>query len=172
MPLRNPAPQGTRILVVDDQPELAELIKTVLGEEGYEVSVCTDGRAAIQAIEKEMPAALILDIMMPKMNGVEVCKILRSKSEYNNTLIIFLTALSDESSQIKGLETGADDYVNKPISPKVLVSRVNAIFRRIHKEEGKAIKFGNMSIDPEKFMVVLNGKDVVLAKKEIELLYI
>ena len=106
------------------------------------------------------------------MNGVEVCKILRSKPEYNNTLIIFLTALNDEASQIKGLETGADDYVNKPISPKVLVSRVNAIFRRIYKEEGKILRLGNMVVDPEKFMVALDGKDIVLAKKEFELLYL
>jgi two-component system alkaline phosphatase synthesis response regulator PhoP len=110
--------------------------------------------------------------MMPKMNGVEVCKILRSKPEYNDTLIIFLTALSDETSQIKGLETGADDYVSKPISPKILVSRVNAIFRRLNKEEGKSIKLGNIVIDPEKFIVVLNGQDIVLAKKEFELLYL
>ena len=91
---------------------------------------------------------------------------------FQDTLIIFLTALSDEASQIKGLETGADDYVNKPISPKVLSSRVNALFRRINKEDGKTIKVGNISIDPVKFVASIDGKEVVLAKKEFELLYL
>jgi two-component system alkaline phosphatase synthesis response regulator PhoP len=117
------------------------------------------------------PDLLILDIMMPKMNGIEVCKVLRSKPEFNDTLIILLTALSDETSHINGLATGADDYLNKPVSTKVLISRVNAIFRRLHKEEVKSITIGNMVIDPVRFMVTLNGKDIVLAKKEFELLF-
>ena len=91
---------------------------------------------------------------------------------FQDTLIIFLTAMSDEASQIKGLETGADDYVNKPISPKVLVSRVNALFRRIYKEEGKTVSIGNIQIDPVRFMVAIDGSDIVLAKKEFELLYL
>jgi two-component system alkaline phosphatase synthesis response regulator PhoP len=127
---------------------------------------------ALDKVKSFRPDLVILDIMMPKMNGVEVCKILRSKEEYNETIILFLTALSDEASHINGLETGADDYVTKPISPKVLVSRVNAVFRRFHKEEGKSLKLGNMTIDPEKFMVTLDGKDIVLAKKEFELLFL
>jgi two-component system alkaline phosphatase synthesis response regulator PhoP len=110
--------------------------------------------------------------MMPRKNGVEVCQILRSLPAFQDTLIIFLTAMSDEASQIKGLETGADDYVNKPISPKVLVSRVNALFRRINKEEGKTVTAGNIQIDPVKFMVAIDGVDIVLAKKEFELLYL
>ncbi len=110
--------------------------------------------------------------MMPKMTGIEVCKILRSNPAFNDTLIILLTALSDDSSQINGLETGADDYINKPISPKVLVSRVNAIFRRLNNEEGKALTLGAMVIDPVRFVVTLNGKDIVLPKKEFELLFL
>lgn len=161
-----------KILVVDDEPDILEIISYNLIKEGYEILTAKNGIEGLEKAASFKPDLVILDIMMPKMNGIELCKILRSKAEYNDTLIILLTALSDESSQIKGLESGADDYVNKPISPKVLVSRVNAIFRRIHKEEGKALKLGNMVIDPEKFMVVLNGKDVVLAKKEFELLYL
>lgn len=161
-----------KILVVDDEPDILEIISYNLIKEGYEILTAKNGIEGLEKAASFKPDLVILDIMMPKMNGIELCKILRSKPEYNDTLIILLTALSDESSQIKGLESGADDYVNKPISPKVLVSRVNAIFRRIHKEEGKALKLGNMVIDPEKFMVVLNGKDVVLAKKEFELLYL
>ncbi|MDQ6814785.1 MAG: response regulator transcription factor [Bacteroidota bacterium] len=161
-----------KVLIVDDEPDILEIISYNLIKEGYETVTAKNGIEALEKTASFKPDLLILDIMMPKMSGIEVCKILRSRPEFNNTLIIFLTALSDETSQIKGLEMGADDYVNKPISPKVLVTRVNAIFRRIHKEDGKAIRLGNMIIDPEKFMIVLDGKDIVLAKKEFELLYL
>jgi two-component system alkaline phosphatase synthesis response regulator PhoP len=161
-----------KVLIVDDEPDILEIISYNLIKEGYEILTAKNGIEALDKVASYKPDLVILDIMMPKMSGVEVCKILRSKPEYNDTLILFLSALSDESSQIKGLETGADDYVSKPISPKVLVSRVNAIFRRLNKEEGKIIKLGNMVIDPERFMVILNGADVVLAKKEFELLYL
>jgi two-component system alkaline phosphatase synthesis response regulator PhoP len=161
-----------KVLIVDDEPDILEIISYNLKKEGYEIVTAKNGIEALEKASSFEPDLVILDIMMPKMNGIEVCKALRSKPEYNNTLIIFLTALSDESSQIKGLETGADDYVNKPISPKVLVSRVNAVFRRIHKEDGKTLRLGNMIIDPEKFMVVLDGSDIVLAKKEFAFLYL
>ena len=161
-----------KVLIVDDEADILEIISYNLIKEGYEILTAKNGIEALEKVGPFKPNLVILDIMMPKMSGVEVCKILRSKPEYNDTLIIFLTALNDESSQIKGLETGADDYISKPISPKVLVSRVNAIFRRLNKEEGNIIKLGNMVIDPVKFMVILNGEDVVLAKKEFELLYL
>lgn len=161
-----------KVLIVDDEADILEIISYNLIKEGYEILTAKDGIEALGKIGLFKPDLVILDIMMPKMSGVEVCKILRTKPEFNDTLIIFLTALSDESSQIKGLETGADDYISKPISPKVLVSRVNAIFRRLNKEEGKILKLGNMVIDPERFMVILNGNDIVLAKKEFELLYL
>ena len=161
-----------KVLIADDEPDILEIISYNLLKEGYRVETAKDGIDALDKISTFKPDLVILDIMMPKMNGVEVCKIMRSKPEYNDTLIIFLTALSDESSQIKGLETGADDYISKPISPKVLISRVNAIFRRLQLPEAKAITLGNMTIDPEKFMVTLNNKDIVLAKKEFELLHL
>lgn len=161
-----------KVLIVDDEPDILEIISYNLIKEGYEILTAKNGMEALEVVPSFKPDLIILDIMMPKMSGAEVCKILRLKPEYNDTLIIFLTALNDESSQIKGLETGADDYVNKPISPKVLVSRVNAIFRRLNKEDGKTIKLGNMVIDPERFMVILNGVDIILAKKEFELLYL
>jgi two-component system alkaline phosphatase synthesis response regulator PhoP len=111
--------------------------------------------------------------MMPKKNGVEVCEILRAQPAFKETLILFLTALSDEGSHVKGLEMGADDYVTKPISPKILISRVNALFRRVNKDpEEKVLKIENLSIDPAKFEVMVDGKDVTLAKKEFELLYL
>jgi two-component system, OmpR family, alkaline phosphatase synthesis response regulator PhoP len=166
-------PKGKKILIADDEPDIVEIIQYNLVKEGYEVITAKDGDEALEKAKSTRPDLIILDIMMPKKSGMEVCEILRSQSLFKDTLIIFLTALNDESSHIKGLETGADDYVNKPISPKVLISRVNALFRRISKEpEGKVLKIENLSIDPEKFEVIVDDKDITLAKKEFELLYL
>lgn len=162
-----------QILIADDEPDILEIVSYNLGKEGYEIYTAKDGNEAIERAKQLNPDLIILDIMMPKKTGVEVCQILRSQPQFQDTLIIFLTAMSDEASQIKGLETGADDYVNKPISPKVLVSRVNALFRRVNsKEVGKSIHIGNLTIDPVKFLVVIDQKEVILAKKEFELLYL
>ena len=162
-----------QILIADDEPDILEIISYNLGKEGYEVYTAKDGNEAIERAKQLHPDLIILDIMMPKKTGVEVCAILRSQPTFQDTLIIFLTALSDEASQIKGLETGADDYVNKPISPKVLVSRVNALFRRLNNNDtGKSIKLGNITIDPVKFLVMIDDQEMILAKKEFELLYL
>jgi len=165
--------KGKKILIADDEPDILEIIQYNLAREGFQVSAAKDGDEALVKAKAEHPDLIILDIMMPKKNGVEVCQILRLQPAFKDTMIIFLAALNDEGSQIKGLETGADDYVTKPISPKVLVSRVNALFRRIIKEPGnKILRFENLVIDPEKFEVIANGSPVVLAKKEFELLYL
>ncbi|HEY1019120.1 MAG TPA: response regulator transcription factor [Sediminibacterium sp.] len=164
-----------QILIADDEPDILEIVSYNLGKEGYEVYTAKDGNEAIERAKQLHPDLIILDVMMPKKTGVEVCQILRTQPMFQDTLIIFLTAMSDEASQIKGLETGADDYVNKPISPKVLVSRVNALFRRLNKDEngsGKSIVIGNITIDPVKFLVTINDKEVILAKKEFELIYL
>ena len=162
-----------QILIADDEPDILEIIRYNLEKEGYEVHTAKDGNEAIEKAKQLYPDLIILDIMMPRKNGVEVCSILRTQPSFQDTLIIFLTAMSDESSQIKGLETGADDYISKPISPKVLVSRVNALFRRVStKEAGKTLQIGNISIDPVKFLVTIDGNEVVLAKKEFELIYL
>lgn len=162
-----------QILIADDEQDILEIISYNLTKEGYEVYTAKDGNEAIEKAKQIHPDLIILDIMMPKKTGVEVCQILRSQPLFQDTLIIFLTALSDEASQIKGLETGADDYVSKPISPKVLVSRVNALFRRVNsKDTGKTIKIANIQIDPVKFNVIIDEQEVVLAKKEFELLYL
>jgi two-component system alkaline phosphatase synthesis response regulator PhoP len=163
---------GKKVLIVDDEPDILEIISYNLTIEGYQVATAKNGVEALEKANTFKPHLVILDIMMPRMTGVEVCQTLRSKPEYNDTLIIFLTALSDENSQINGLEKGADDYINKPISPKVLLSRVNAIFRRIQKEDGKALKIANMIIDPDRFVITIDTTDIVLAKKEFELLYL
>lgn len=162
-----------RILIADDEPDILEIVSYNLGKEGYEVYTAKDGNEAIERAKLLHPDLIILDIMMPRKTGVEVCRILRSQPLFQDTLIIFLTALNDEASQIKGLETGADDYVSKPISPKVLVSRVNALFRRVnHNDTGKNIVVGNVTIDPVKFLVKVDENEITLAKKEFELLYL
>jgi two-component system alkaline phosphatase synthesis response regulator PhoP len=150
-----------------------EIIRYNLAKDGYEVVTAKDGDEAIQKAKLSQPDLIILDIMMPRKNGVEVCEILRSQQAFKDTVIVFLTALNDEGSHVKGLETGADDYISKPVSPKILVSRINAIFRRINKEpEEKAIRIDNLEIDPVKFEAKVDEKTVILAKKEFELLYL
>ena len=160
-----------KILIADDEPDILEIISYNLNNEGYQVFTAKDGNEAIEKAKEVHPDLIILDIMMPYKSGVDVCRILRSQAAFEDTLIIFLTALNDDTTQIKSLEIGADDYITKPVSPKVLISRVNAIFRRVYKEDGKVIQIGNVIIDPEKYMVSINGGPVVLAKKEFELLY-
>jgi two-component system alkaline phosphatase synthesis response regulator PhoP len=165
--------KGKKILIADDEPDILEIIQYNLSKEGYDVVTAKDGDEAVGKAKMTRPDLIILDIMMPKKNGVEVCEILRAQPAFKETLILFLTALSDEGSHVKGLEMGADDYVTKPISPKILVSRVNALFRRVNKEpEEKVLKIENLSIDPAKFEVTVDEKDVTLAKKEFELLYL
>jgi two-component system alkaline phosphatase synthesis response regulator PhoP len=167
-------PKAKKILIADDEPDILEIISYNLSKEGYEIYTAKNGDEAIDRAKQLKPDLIILDIMMPKKTGIEVCEILRSQPAFQQTLIIFLTALNDETSHIKGLETGADDYVSKPVSPKVLVSRVNALFRRINKEDGeqKTVTIGNIAIDPVKFMVKVGEAEVTLAKKEFELLYL
>ncbi|HLA54030.1 MAG TPA: response regulator [Flavitalea sp.] len=165
-------PSPHKILIADDEPDILEILGYNLSREGYQIITAKDGDEAIARAKSQKPDLIILDIMMPRKTGVEVCGILRAQPAFKDTLIIFLTALSDENSHVKGLETGADDYVSKPISPKVLLSKVNALFRRIHKEpENGLISIDNLEIDPVKYEVTIDRKPVTLAKKEFELLY-
>jgi two-component system alkaline phosphatase synthesis response regulator PhoP len=160
-----------KILIADDEPDILEIISYNLTMHGYEVETAKDGDQAIQKARQFNPDLIILDIMMPKKNGIEVCKILRSQPEYQQTLIVFLTALNDEFSHVKGLEYGADDFISKPISPKIMVSKVNAFFRRLNKpEEVKSMEIGDLRIEPEEYMVYLKNEPISLAKKEFELL--
>ena len=164
-----------KILIADDEPDILEIIQYNLQAEGYTVYTAKDGDEALVRAKQIQPNLIILDIMMPKKNGVEVCELLRAQPAYKDTLIIFLTALSDESSQLKGLDTGADDYISKPISPKLLTSRVNALFRRVTKKEEAGtgvLMIDNLVIDPVKFVVMVDDKEITLAKKEFELLYL
>lgn len=164
--------KGRKVLIADDEPDILEILKYNLINEGYQVFTAKNGDEALEKAKFSNPDLVVLDIMMPGKTGVEVCKILRGQPAFKETLILFLTALSDEETQVKGLETGADDYVSKPISPKVFISRVNALFRRLNKSEVKTIEINGLVIDPEKFIVKVEGKEAVLAKKEFELLYL
>jgi two-component system alkaline phosphatase synthesis response regulator PhoP len=161
-----------KILIADDEPDILEILKYNLVKEGYEVTTAKDGDEALAKANVAQPDLVILDIMMPRKNGVEVCEILRAQPKFKDTLILFLTALSDEATQIKGLTTGADDYVSKPISQQVFLSKVNALFRRLGKKESKIIEHNGLIIDPEKYLVTYAGKEHMLAKKEFELLHL
>jgi two-component system alkaline phosphatase synthesis response regulator PhoP len=168
--------EGTpiKILIADDEPDIVEIISFHLEKAGYIVASAKDGSEAIEKAKQLQPNCIILDIMMPKRNGFEVCEYLRSNKEFDNTFIVLLTALNDETSHIKGLELGGDDFVNKPISPKVLVSRINALYRRIQpaSSEKKIIQIKNLVIDATQYKTTINGEVFVLAKKEFELLYL
>ncbi|MFT3682849.1 MAG: response regulator transcription factor [Ferruginibacter sp.] len=159
-----------KILIADDEPDILEIIQFNLQTEGYEVITAKNGDEAIDMAKKHQPDLIILDVMMPVKNGIEACKILRMQPAFKNTLIIFLSALSDEGTEVRGLETGADDYLTKPISPKILVSKVNALFRRINKEESSILQINDLVIDREKYVIIYKGVEIILARKEFELL--
>jgi two-component system alkaline phosphatase synthesis response regulator PhoP len=159
-----------KILIADDEPDILEIIQFNLQTEGYSVITAKNGDEAIDEAKRHQPDLIILDIMMPGKNGIDVCNILRKQPAFKETLIIFLSALSDEQTEIRGLETGADDYLTKPISPKILVSKVNALFRRLNKEDNDIVHIGELVIDREKYIVKYQGNDIILARKEFELL--
>ncbi|MEJ7626576.1 MAG: response regulator transcription factor [Ferruginibacter sp.] len=162
--------KGKKILIADDEPDILEIIQFNLQAEGYEVIIAKNGDEAVEKARSFQPDLIILDVMMPGKTGIEVCNLLRLNPTFKETLIVFLTALSDETTEIKGLESGADDYLTKPIRPKVLLSKVNALFRRFNKEDTGIVKVGDIQIDREKYIVTLKDTDIILARKEFELL--
>ncbi|MEJ7693613.1 response regulator transcription factor [Daejeonella sp.] len=164
-----------KVLIVDDEPDIRELIEYSLKKEGYQVFTATNGQEAVTEAKRTLPDLIILDIMMPKMDGIEACRILRSMNEFKNTFMVFLTARSEEYSEIAGFNVGADDYIAKPIKPRALVSRVNAILRRnvqAEAEEGNKLEIADLIIDREAYLVFRDGERITLAKKEFELLYL
>jgi two-component system, OmpR family, alkaline phosphatase synthesis response regulator PhoP len=165
-------PKPKKILLADDEEDILEILKFNLVKEGYQVITAQDGDEAIAKAKQHLPDLIILDIMMPGKNGVQVCEILRAQNEFKETLIIFLTALNDEATQIKGLTTGADDYVSKPVSPSIFISKVNSLMRRLKKKDEKIIEVNGLTIDPERYIVQYKNNDFTLAKKEFELLYL
>ncbi|MFN0257696.1 response regulator transcription factor [Pedobacter ureilyticus] len=164
-----------KILIVDDEPDILELIEYNLKKEGYQVFLASNGQDGINVAKKVQPDLIILDIMMPKMDGIEACRLMRAIPEFKNTFMVFLTARSEEYSEIAGFNVGADDYIAKPIKPRALVSRINAILRRNASSEDVSenkLEIGDLVIDRESYLVYQAGEKVVLAKKEFELLYL
>lgn len=159
-----------KILVVDDELDILEIISYNLKTAGYDTVTAKDGSEAIQKAKIFRPDLIMLDIMMPNKNGIDTCRELRKIPDFKDTMVLFLTALNDEKSEIDGLNMGADDYIAKPIKPKLLVSRINALFRRLHKAEETLVQLGDLTIDREKFTVTYKGQEIILAKKEFELL--
>lgn len=164
-----------KILVVDDEPDIVELIAYNLKREGYQVHTASNGQEAVTTAKKIMPDLIILDVMMPKMDGIEACRIMRAMPEFKSTFMVFLTARSEEYSEIAGFNVGADDYIAKPIKPRALLSRINAILRRnapMDELPNEKLEISDLVIDREAFLVFKNGEKIVLAKKEFELLYL
>jgi two-component system alkaline phosphatase synthesis response regulator PhoP len=161
-----------KILVVDDEPDIVEFITYNLKNKGYLVASARDGVEAIRKAKEFKPNLILLDMMMPNKDGIETIKELRTMPEFDDTAIIFLTALSDEKYEIEGLKTGADDFIAKPIKPELLATRIGSALRRFRKEEDQDQKqtFGDLEINKTKFSVTYKGEDIVLAKKEFELL--
>ena len=162
-----------KILLVDDEPDVIEIIRYNLEQEGYNVNIAYNGKEALQKAQKNTPHLIIMDVMMPEMDGIEACEEFRSDPTFNDTIIMFLTARGEDYSYVAAFDAGADDYVTKPIKPKIIVSKVKALLRRLKKEENQdKIQLGKLTIDKEKYEVTHKGKTFSLPRKEFELLYL
>ena len=162
-----------RILLVDDEPDILEILNYNLSQEGYDVFTAKNGVEAVSKAKKKQPHLIILDVMMPEMDGIEACEIIRNTSGLEHTLITFLTARSEDYSQVAGFDAGADDYLAKPIKPKVLVSKVKALLRRLKEEDENTddiVKVGHIVINREEYKIINNGEELTLPRKEFELL--
>lgn len=158
------------IVIIDDEDDIRDILAYNLTKEGFKVFTAENGSIGIQICKEEQPDLVILDVMMPGMDGVEVCEALRSSPGLENVLICFLTARNEDYSQIAGLDAGADDYIAKPIKPRVLISRINALLRRKESVSQKAVQQEQLIINREKYTVYKNGEAIHLPKKEFELL--
>jgi len=168
-------PPAKKILIVDDEPDILEFLQYNLRKEGYEVVTANDGLQAIAVAEREKPQLIILDIMMPELDGVETCRILRSKKEFADTPIAFLTARDEDYSQITALDVGGDDYITKPIKPRVLVSRISALLRRAGRQaddDQHIITLHDLVIDKQKVLVFRGQTAIELPRKEFEILWL
>ena len=164
-----------KILCVDDEPDILEILKYNLSNEGYNVSTASDGKSAIEMAYSISPNLIIMDVMMPSMDGIEACEKLRSDEKFNDTIIMFLTARGEDYSHVAAYDAGADDYVTKPVKPKVLVSKVKGLLRRLKKviaQDINEIVFDDIKIDREKYKVYISDNVLNLPRKEFELLYL
>ena len=163
---------GKKILIVDDEPGIVDFVSYNFEKEGFKVVTASDGEEAIKVAKKENPALILLDVMMPKMDGIEVCQELRRLPEFKNTIIAMLSARTEDYSQIAGFESGADEYISKPIRPRLLVTRIKALLKRrsIQEEESTVMSIGCVTIDTEKRLVYKGHESMELPKKEYDLL--
>ncbi|MDH7445999.1 response regulator transcription factor [Aquimarina sp. 2201CG14-23] len=160
------------ILLVDDEPDILEIVGYNLTAEGYNVLTAENGIEAVKIAKKKKPQLIILDVMMPEMDGIEACEQIRKVPDLENTIITFLTARGEDYSQVAGFDAGADDYITKPIRPKVLVSKVKALLRRLKEDDASdnVVKIGNLVINREEYKIIKDKKEIVLPRKEFELL--
>ncbi len=163
-----------KILLVDDEPDILEIIGYNLSQEGYQIVTAKNGREAISKAKKELPHLIIMDVMMPEMDGMEACENIRKIPELSHTIITFLTARSEDYSQVAGFDAGADDYIAKPIKPKLLVSKVKALLRRLKEVETNSatLNVGGIEINRETYKIIKDGEEIVLPRKEFELFYL
>ncbi|MBA6151593.1 response regulator [Gelidibacter maritimus] len=161
-----------KILLVDDEPDILEIIGYNLSVEGYQIITAENGNKAIKKAKKEHPQLIIMDVMMPGIDGIEACEQIRKIPELSNTIITFLTARGEDYSQMAGFDAGADDYITKPIKPKVLTSKVKALLRRLNEERPSQniLKIGELIINREEYKILHHGKEIILPRKEFELL--
>ena len=161
-----------KILLVDDEPDILEIVGYNLSNEGYKVITAENGVAAIKKAKKHKPQLIILDVMMPEMDGIEACEQIRKIPELSSTIITFLTARAEDYSQVAGFDAGADDYITKPIKPKLLVSKVKALLRRLNESgaSSELIVVGDLTINRDEYKIILNKEEIILPRKEFELL--
>ncbi len=162
-----------KILLVDDEPDILEIVSYNLSAEGYEVFTAKNGVEGVAKAKKKAPHLIIMDVMMPEMDGIEACEMIRNTPGLENTIITFLTARGEDYSQVAGFDAGADDYITKPIKPKVLVSKVKALLRRLKEEKKEVediVKVGDIVINREEYKIINEGEEIVLPRKEFELL--
>jgi two-component system alkaline phosphatase synthesis response regulator PhoP len=158
-----------KVLIIDDEPDIREIISYKLKKEGYDVATAADGKAGIATIQKFVPDLIILDMMMPGMDGVEVCNHIRNVMKLQNVVICFLSARSEDFSQVAALEAGGDDYITKPITPRILSTKVKSLLRRLNPSE-QSLRFEHIVINRDQFLVTKDNEEHVLPKKEFELL--
>ena len=161
-----------KILLVDDEPDILEILSYPLKNEGFQVHTANNGLEAIKLVKDIQPHLIILDVMMPEMDGIEACDIIRKDPKTSSTLIAFLSARGEDYSKIAGFNAGADDYITKPVKPKVLVSKVKSLLRRISVKKSDLIETKNLIIDRSGYKVIANNKDIFLPRKEFELLFL
>lgn len=166
--------KNIKILLVDDEQDILEIIGYNLLQEGYQIITAQNGKEAILKAKKELPHLIIMDVMMPEMDGIEACENIRKIPELSHTIIAFLTARSEDYSQVAGFDAGADDYIAKPIKPKLLVSKVKSLLRRLKEDEQNAqtLNVGEIEINREEYKIVKDGLEIVLPRKEFELFYL